>query len=332
MKKSIGILAFLLALAFATTGQASLLKDRLTPIGPDKVNIALDTFIIGTHDRYIATIVRDLDEEALGALSEPMREAAGLHNKGSLVLIEKIVFDKNARRLTLVERYLAFAGDFNVRPAAEPVLTPHMQEAALGSLGEFLWDKIAGPGGLGRVILGEDPAPVALSEPYRYPLDQERYAIVTKQEFGGIFLDKSSIQKIDTGLSATLIQSFDAESELHFGGLTMQYTHQPYADALYVVVGNEYCFERKVHRPVRLTMFGPGGKAIYSIRHANHAWIGVDQDPLLPFALLSLRRNLPGDIEKLLADDLAAFDAFVQESIAEAERLLEESGGGEREQ
>lgn len=324
MKNRILILAFLLTALFAVPANAAL-KDRLVPIASGKVNIAVDTFIIGTHDRYIATVVRDLNEEALSDLGDTMRDVAALHGNKNLVLVEKFIFDKSAKKLSMSERVMASASDFQTPFSSEPTVDSGMQEATPGTLGEILWDKVAGPDGLGRKILGEDPAPVALSKEHKNPVDVKRYAVITKNQIGGIFLDRDSIKKTDAGCSALVVEAFDYDAEVHYGGMAMQHTHQPYVDASHAVSAYEYSFEKKAHRLLRFTKFSPDGKVIYSIKDLNLEWITADVDPALPFALLAVRANLPEKVAKPLANDLATFDAYVRESIAEAAKEQKES-------
>ncbi len=324
MKNRILILTFLLTGLVAATTNASL-KDRLVPITSGNVNISVDTFIIGTHDRYIATIVRDLDEEALNDLGDTTRDMASLQDNKNLVLVEKFVFDKNAKRLSLLERYMADASDLQTRISSEPMMNLEMQDVAPGTFGEVLWDKIAGPDGLGRQILDEEPLPVTLSEKDKSPVDVKRYTPVIKREIGGIFLDRDSIKKTAGGCSAAIVQAFDYDAEVHFGGMAMQYTHQSYVDAHYAVSTYEYSFDKKAHRLLRFSKFSSDGKIIYSIRSPNLAWITADVDPELPLMLLILRRNLPDDVAKLLSEDLKSFDAYVQEEIEQAAKAKKES-------
>lgn len=324
MKTRVLILTFLLPVLVGATAHAGL-KDRLVPIASGKVNIAVDTFIVGTHDKYIATVVRDLDEEAADNIGDTMREMAALHDNKNLVLIEKLVFDRNAKSLSLIERFMAPASDLQSRLSSEPVINSDMLEVARGTLGELLWDKIAGPDGLGRKILDEDPAPVTLSGEYKKPLDEKRYAIVIKNQIGGMFLDRDSIKKTDGGCSAVIVEAFGHDAEVFFGGMAMQYTYQPYVDAFYAVSTYEYSFEKKAHRMLRFTKFGPDGKVIYSVRNSNLEWITAEADPELPFALLAVRANLPENVATLLSDDLKSFDAYVQESIAADAEAQEEA-------
>jgi hypothetical protein len=323
MKNRILVSAFFLTILFAAPANAAL-KDRLVPITSGKVTVSVDTFIVGTHDRYIATIVRNLDEEAADEVGDTMRDMAALHGNKNLVLVEKLVLDKNAARLSMIERYMALASDLQVRLSSEPLFDSAMHEAAPGTLGGVLWNKIAGPDGLGRKILGEDPAPAALSETHKNPVDAKRYAVVSKNRIGGIFLDRDSIKKTDAGCSAVMIEAFDYDAELHFGGMAMQYTHQPYVDAHQAVSTYEYSFGKKAHRLLRFTKFSADGKVIYSIRNPNLEWITADTDPVLP-ALLVVRANLPENVATLLPDDIKSFDAYVRERIAKAAKAQEKS-------
>ena len=158
MKK---VLAFLLILLFAATGNAGL-RDRLEPILSGDLNIAVDTFIIGTRDKYVATIVRDIDHEVIRDLSITMSETLNDYDSDSLVIIEKKAFDKNSKKLSLIERSLALKSDFNVRLVSEPLINSDMEEIEPGSIAELIWDGVAGPDGWGAKILSEYPEPVVL--------------------------------------------------------------------------------------------------------------------------------------------------------------------------
>lgn len=320
------ILAFLLTLLFAVTGNASL-KDRVQPIVSGDLNIGVDTFIIETHDKYIAAIVRGIDQGTANDLTLSMREILNLHSPDSVVLIEKQIFDKNSKRFSLAERDMVLKSDFTMRLAAEPLIRSDMQEAKPGSLEEIIWDKVAGPDGLGSKILGRHPEPVAMSDKYNKPVDTKRYAQVIQKEIGGIFLDRKSIKKTAEGCSALMVEAFTFDDELNYGGMVTNYTYQPYVDAYYAISTHEYSFAKKAYRQLRLAIFGRDGKVIYAIRNPDARW--VDSDPVLPFAFMALRRNLPKDISKPLADDLKSFDAFVQERIAEAAKKPEESQNNE---
>ena len=324
MKSRIWVLAFFLVIVFSATANAAM-KDRLVPITADNVKMSVDTFIIGTYNRYIATIVRDLDAEALDDLGEPMRAVAALQDNKNLALLEKIAFDKNAKRLSLLERNLVLASDLKTRLSVEPTTDTGMQDAAPGTFAEVLWNTVAGPNGLGRKILGEDPAPVAISKDDKNPVDAKRYAVVFKNQIGGLFLDRDSIKATESGCSAIIVESFDYDGELHFGGMAMQYTYQPYVDASYAVSTYEYSFVQLAHRLLRFTKFSADGKVIYSIKNPNLEWITGETDVELPFALLTLRQNLPEDVAKLMPNDIKWFDEFMRESIEKASKEQKET-------
>ena len=109
----------------AATANAEM-KDRLVPITSGKMNIAVDTFIIGTQDKYIATVVRDYDERAVDEVGETMREMATIHGGKSLVLVEKLVLEKNARKLSMIERYMATDDALQTRLASEQIGRAHV--------------------------------------------------------------------------------------------------------------------------------------------------------------------------------------------------------------
>lgn len=302
---------------FAAAGNANPLQDRLTPVLTGDVNAAVDTFIIGTHDRYIATVVRDFDQEEAAGFSMPIFETVSRYDPAALVFIEKMVFDKNAKRFSLAERYIAVRSSLHTI-ASEPTLAKDMEDVTPGSREEKLWDAIAGRDGLGNRLLGECPEPVALSAEDKKPVDKRRYAVAVNEEAGGIFLDKGSIKKTDEGCSATVVQAFAYDEELVYGGVAAQYTRQPHVDAQYAVTTDEYSFTKKAQRRLQFTVFSSDGKVIYSIRSPNAAWVTADKNPALPYVMYAVRDNLPKDVLELLSDDIKSFDAFVQERIEKA--------------
>ena len=319
MKNKIFFLALLLIVSFTGTVNAAM-KDRLVPITSGKMKVAVDSFILGTQDRFIATIVRDLDEESLDDIGDTMRDMAARYENKNLALVERLVFDKNAKKVGMLERYMTPADDLQTRLSIEPMPNADLLDVTPGTLGAILWDKIAGPNGLGNELLGDDPAPVQLALDTKYPTDEKRYVPIVKPQIGGMFLDKQSIATTAEGCSALILESFDYENEVHFGGMAMQYTGQAYIDASYAVSRYEFFFENLAQKRVRFTKFSADGKVIYSCRLASDEWVTVDIDPMVPYVLLTLRANLPENVEKALAKSLAGFDDFMKASIEEAKK------------
>ena len=299
MKK---VLALLLTLLVATTGNASL-RDRLEPILSGDLNIAVDTFIVGTHDRYIATIVRDIDDEVIKDLSATTSEMIINYDKDKLVVIEKQVFDKNSKKYSLAERSLALKPDLQAVIAALPLINSDMMEITPGSIQELIWNGVAGPDGWGAKILSEYPEPVILSID-KSPADTKRYAVIAKNTIGGIFLDKESISKTEAGCTARVIEAFNFDAEVHYGGMVMQYAYQPYVDAIYAVTNFEFSFEKRAFRQLRFSVFDRDGKIIYSVKLPNNMWITEDLDPNVNVLLNILSVNLPEDISVLLSRDI----------------------------
>lgn len=320
MKKA---LAFLLTLLITTTGNASL-RDRLEPIISGDLNIAADSFIIGTHDKYIVTIVRDIDNEVLSDLTSTTSEAINNYDHDKIVFIEKQILDKNSKRYSLIERSLAIKSDLQAIIASEPLINSDMMEIEPGSIQELIWNGIAGPDGLGIKILSEYPEPVTLSLD-KSPTDTERYADIAKNVIGGVFLDKESIKKTDAGCSALIVEALNFDAEVQYGGMVMQYSYQPYVDAHYAVTTSEFSFENKAFRQLRFSVFDREGKIIYSVKMANTMWVTEDIDPNAPFLLLALRYNLPDNISEQLSDDIKSFDMFVKERIEEAQKIQREA-------
>ena len=294
------------------------MKDRLTPIMLGTLSIEVDTFIIGTQDKYIATIARVPDWETVADFTLSMQEIYNRHSPGSLILLEKMAFDKKAKSVSLAERNLVLKADYQTRLATEPVINSDMQEALPGSIQEFLWNTIAGSGGLGAKILPGYPEPVELDTRYKHPVDKDRYVSLMRNAIGGVFFDKSSIQKTDEGCSALTVEAFSFDAETQYGAIVMQYSGQGYDDAYYAVARHEYSFDKIGYRQTHLTIFNPKNTVIYSIKNHNTGWIFDNTDPMLPFAFTALRENLPQEIAALLRDDIKKFDAHVQASIAKA--------------
>jgi len=313
----------LLTALFAATGNAAL-QDRLEPVLTGKINIAVDRFIVGTHDRYITNIVRDIDQETAHDLGDSLGAMLTSYGAENLVLVEKYVFDKNSKKTGLIERNLVLKSNLTMRIGVMPGISSDLQEVTPGSLEEFLWNAIAGPDGLGAAILGQDPEPVALTSDYKKPVAAERYATIVHRDLGGIFLDRNSITRTADGCSAVIVEAFNFDAEVHFGGMATQYAYQPYVDAHYAVSMYEYSFKDVALRLLRFTVFSPDGKVIYSIKNANDDWIKEDSDPTLPLAFRALYDNLPEGVAKSLAADIESFKKYVQERVAQQAANIQE--------
>ena len=319
MKK---VLAFLLTLLFAGTGNAAL-KDRLEPILSGDLNIAVDTFIIGTHDKYVATIVRDIDYEVMRDLSVTMSEAINNYDNDKIAIIEKQILDKNSKKYSLAERSLVIKSDLESALVSEPLINSDMEEIAVGSLQELIWNAVAGPNGWGTRILSEYPEPVTLSLD-KYPIDRKRFVDIARRDIGGIFLDTESIKTSPGGCSALIVETFNFDAEVHFGGMVMQYAYQPYVDASYAVTTTEFSFERKAFRQLRFTVFGLDDKIIYSVKMNNNMWVTEDINPSTPFVLDVVGNNLPEDVYEPISKDVKLFEEYVQERIEEAMKMQQE--------
>jgi hypothetical protein len=295
----------------------------LEPILSGDLNIAVDTFIIGTHDKYIATIVRDIDDGVIHDLSSTTSEMITNYDHDKIVVIEKQVFDKNSKKYSLVERNIAIKSDLQAIIASEPLINSDMMEIPPGSIQELIWNGVSGPNGWGSKVLNDYPEPVALSLD-KYPVDENRYVSLLKNVIGGVFLDLESIKKTDSGCTAQMVEAFNFDAEVHYGGMVMQYAYQPYVDAYYAVTNSEFSFEKKAFRQLRFSVFGRDEKVIYSVKMPNDTWIMEDLDPNVPLLLTTLRKYLPDNIKELLSDDIKSFDEFVQSKIEEAQKMQQD--------
>jgi len=295
----------------------------LEPILSGDFNIAVDTFIIGTHDKYIATIVRDIDYEIVRDLSVTMNEMLNNHDNSSLVIIEKQAFDKNSKKFSLIERNLALKSDLQAVLVFEPLINSDQKEVRPGSVEELIWNGVAGPEGWGIKTLGESPEPVALSLD-KSPTDVKRYVDIAKRPIGGIFLDSENIKISDEGCIALIIEAFNFDAELHYGGMVAQYAYQPYVDALYAITTTEFSFVRKAIRQLKFTVFGPDDKVIYSVKIPNNMWIMEEVDPIAPVLLFAVSKNLPEDVMQLLSEDVKSFEDYVRERIEEARKMQQQ--------
>jgi len=319
MKK---ILALLLILFFTTTGDASL-RDRLQPIAAGDLNIAVDSFLIGTHDRYIATIVRDFDRRVIHGVSITMADMLDGFEDDELVMIERRIFDRHAKRTTLAERMFALRDAFVPAIATERFGITDLVDIEPGSVEEIMWYGVAGPDGWGARILDELPEPIILSR-YKAPVNEERYAAIALREVGGIFLDRKSVKVTEESVTALLIEAFTFDGEVQFGGLIMQYASQPFVDASYAITKVEVSFERQAYRQLRFTVFGLENQIIYAVRIAAPMWETVEENPVVPFALTIIANNLPEEIPDSLTEDVKSFLEFVHERLEEFNRMRQE--------
>jgi len=325
MKKFLPFLSLLLILFFTfftSTGNAGL-RDRLQPIVEGELNIAVDTFIIGTHDRYIAIIVRDFDPEATRDMSAMTADMLAGFGNDNLVIVERRIFDKTAKRLSLIERRFVLRDDLQASITSESFGYQDLEEAAPGSIEELMWYGVAGEDGWGIKILGGRPEPAELTFE-RTPLDSERYIIVVRRDFGGVFIDRDSIKITEEGVSALVVEGFNFDAEFQYGIMAMQNTYQPYVDAHYAITGNEFSFEKRAYRQLRFTMFGPENQVIYAVRMAAPEWIGERVNPLTPYLLFALARHLPEDIPEHLSDGVKSFLEYMWERVGAIQRELRE--------
>ena len=318
MKKK--FLAFLLVLLFAAKGNASL-KDRLEPILSGDVNIAVDTFIIGTHDKYVATIVRDLDEEAIKDLTMTLADMLNQYDKSDLALVEKWVFDKNSKRVSLMDRKMSLKTSLQTPLASEPLLNSDMTQVEPGSTEERVWDGVVGPNGLGIRILSDYPKPVLLSDD-KWPVDIDKYIPIVRNEVGGLFIDRESIKLSPDGCTAFSVQSFNYDAEMQMGGMVMQYSMLPYEDAIYAINTSDYSFSKKAMRQTHFTVFGPGNKIIYSVKIAGPMWEDVDMNPTTMPSLGLLGENLPENVYDVLSADVKDFVEFAKVKYEEIRNMF----------
>jgi len=311
MKKILLFLPLLLILFFASTGDARLL-DRLQPIVEGDAFVAVDTFIMGTHNRYIATIVRNFDPSVTHELSMMMNEMLAGFDSNELAIVERWVFDRNAKRLGRADRVFVLSTDLDTPIASETFGPPDLLGAIPGSLEEHIWYAVAGEDGWGARILGEFPEPAALTAE-KNPVDTERYIAITERQVGGIFFDRNSIRLTEEGVFASILEVFDLDTEFQFGTTVMQLTHQQdFFDAYYSISEYELSFANKAARQLNYTIFGPQNQVIYSVRIARDDWIEGYMNPFIPTLLAVAASHMPEAIAEHLADDLASFREYMR--------------------
>ena len=301
------IAVFFLLLLLATTSSAGL-KDRLEPVfTSDDVQISVDRFIIGTEDAYVATLVKTIGDEEIADMRFSMQEMLNQYDRKDLLLIERYVFSKNEKKMALIERNLVLEANPQAVISSEPVAT---NVDFLPISGDFpedtVWNRIAGPGGLGESILGDEPRPVLLSSD-KSMSDTDRYVPIVKKEIGGIFLDKEDMKRTNEGCTARIVESFNFDGEVFFGGKVYQYTSLPYKDANYAVSTFEFSFPKRAYRQLRFTVFGLDQKVIYSVKIVNPVWVDKEMDPIILSFLSALSKNLPQDLALEMSADVEAF-------------------------
>ncbi|MCL1874880.1 MAG: hypothetical protein FWF87_01315 [Synergistaceae bacterium] len=322
--------AILLTLLFASVGNAAL-RDRLQPILSGDLNIAVDTFIVGTQDKYVATIVRDIDDEVINDLTITLKDMLYAYDRSDLALVEKRVFDKNSKKISLSDRAMALKINLDTPLASEPLLQSELEEVAPGSAEEIIWDGVAGPDGWGTKILSDYPKPVQLSED-KWPKEADKYIPIALEVVGGLFINRDSIEIAPDGCTATAVQAFDGEWEMQMGGIVMQYTRQPYEDAIYAVIDSDYSFSKKAIRLTRYTVFGPNDKIIYSVKIAEPTWEDVDMNPMTMPSLGLIGENLPEELYSVLSADVMEFVEYAREKYDEIMKNLPPEEDKEREE
>jgi len=313
-------LALLLIFLFAAAGNAEI-RERLETIISGDLNIAVDTFIVGTHDKYVATIIRDIDEGILRDLTMTMADYINNYDKSELAVVERRFFDKNSKKISLVERSLVLKSDLHARLASEPVINSELEDVEPGSVEELIWNGVAGPDGWGKKILSDYPKPVSLSE-NKWPTEMDKYIPVMRNEIGGFFIEKESIEASPDGCTALAVQPFSYDGEMQMGGMVMMYTKLPYEDALYAVSTADYSYTKKAMRQTRFTIFGPGDKIIYSIKTANPMWEDVDMNPLTMPSLGLISENLPEELYSALSADIKEFVEYARIRYAELREMF----------
>ena len=327
MKKSA---VFLLVLLIASTGSAAI-RDRLQPIFTGSSGIEVDSFIVATHDKYIATIVRDVSNAFDDDLTITLKDMINSYDKNDLAIVEKRIFDKNSKRVSLVERRLTLKSDLYLTLGSEPLNKSDLKEVEPGSVEELIWNGVAGPDGWGTKILTDYPKPVQLSE-NKWPREADRYIPVVLDKEGGLFIDRESIEIAPDGCTATAVQAFSGDGELQTGGIIMQFTFQPYEDAIYAITVSDYSFSKKAVRQTRYTVFGPNDKIIYSVKMADPIWEDVDMNPMSMPALGLLSQNLPENLYSVLSADVKEFTKFAIEKYEEVKKMFPPETEEEEEQ
>ena len=316
------IWALLCVLLLATISDAELRHRLESIVAPDGVNVAVDRFIIGTEDKYIATIVRSVPD-AFDETDFAMNDALLQYDKDDLSLIERMVFDKNAKRIALLERSLVLGEDLITAIVVDSGINSDFAEAQPGSIEELIWEGVAGPDGWGTRLLSDDPRPVLLSGD-RIPIDTKRYIPAVINAIGGVFLDKESIKRTENGCIALFIESFNPDAEMYYGGMVMQYASQPYKGALYAATGSEFDFSRKAVRQMRYTIFGLDYAIIYSVKIANPLWDDGSMNPMNLFVVELLTTNLPEDLYSAMPADINAYREYARTRFEEMMEVVPE--------
>lgn len=303
--------ACLLVFLLATASHAGL-KDRLEPIvsSGNNTHIFVDTFIIGTEDLYVARLVRRIGPEEIADMRFTMLEMLGKYDKDSLILIERYLLDKKTKKMALMERNMALNDNPETIISSEPMLNADLLAVTAGSTNEKIWTAVAGPKGVGRRILSDEPKPVVLSAD-KTVKDGKRYATIARGEIGGVFLDRQSIRKSEHGVTAVTVETYGVDEEVQIGGLVHQYAGLPYKDAVYAISTSEYSFARRAFRQLRFTVFGRNQDILYSVRIANPTWATDGMNPLTTPLLRGVAENMPGKLAGELSSDIKTFNGHV---------------------
>jgi hypothetical protein len=67
----------------------------------------------------------------------------------------------------------------------------------------------------------------------------------------------------------------------------------------------------------RFTVFGAGGKIIYSVKIANAMWTDDEITPVALPLLEALGKNLPEELASALSADVRAFNAYAKKKYRE---------------
>lgn len=301
MKRTALFLSILLLAASPAAG----LPDRFEPVfASDTVQISVDRFIIGTEDAYVVTLAKTIGYGEIADMRFTMQEMLSKYDLNDLLLIERHVFAKKEKKTALVERSLVLKANTQVVVSAEPAAAQADFLPVSGdALKEALWERVAGPKGLGQTILGEEPEPVLLSAD-KSASDRDRYVPIVQKEIGGIFLDKKDMEKTSEGCAVRIVEAFNFDAEVFFGSKVYQYTSLPYQDANYAVSTFEFSFARRAYRQLRFTVFGLDQKVIYSVKTVNPVWVDEAMDPMLSSYLSTVGKNLPEKLAREMSEDV----------------------------
>lgn len=298
---------------FATTATAGLIDRLENPFEWNDIEIAIDSFIIGTENAYIVNLVRSIGKSEIDDLRSAMQEVLNKHDREDLNLVEKYILTKKEKKIALVERNLVLADNLGVVLSSE-LMTEKIEFHPISeeSLEYGIWNVIVGPEGLGKTILGDEPMPVHLSAD-KSTSDMERYVALTKKEIGGLFLDKEDIKQTKDGCTARVVEAFNFDGEVFFGGKVYQNTSLPYQDAFYAVSTIEFSFVKRAYRQLRFTVFGLDQKIIYSVKIVNPVWLNDEADPTILSHLSILSKSLPENLNSKMSKEVREFHVYAKE-------------------